>query len=217
MESECDAAEIHRHAGRPGYGSAFGRALGLSIGVTMDTVAVLHRRVTAGCATLVVLGLLAVGCSSSSSSSDGAKSSDTSSSTTASGKTDSTKPPACPSKSEVDATLKAGLETPSDQLNGSIRTCTYHVTSGGDDVVIRFETGVSPADFTATEQSPGPSGEVSTPVAGIGDSAYTMKKEEPGSSVTVLAVLSGTTEVSVEAPVDLALVTELANKLLQSI
>ena len=165
-------------------------------------------------AATVVLALVAAGCSSSS---DGSKSSSTSSSTTASGTANATKPPACPSAAEVDASLKAGLESPTDQLNGSIRTCTYHVTAGGDDVVIRFETGVSAADFAAAEQSPGPSGEVSTAVAGIGDSAYTMKKEEPGSSVTVLAVLSGTTEVSVEAPVDLAQIEDLTRKLLDSI
>jgi hypothetical protein len=180
----------------------------------MDTAAAHHRRIFAALAAITVLALVAVGCSSSS---DTSKSSSTSNSTTASGKSDPTKPPSCPSASEVDASLKAGLEQPTDQVNGSIRTCTYHVTAGGDDVVLRFETGVSAADFDATGQSPGPSGEVSTAVTGIGDSAYRMQREEPGSTVTVLAVLSGTTEISIQAPVPLAQVEDLAHKLLDSL
>lgn len=180
----------------------------------MDTAAAHRRTIFAALATIVVLALAAAGCSSSS---DDSKSSSTSSSTTANATSDLSTPPSCPSASEVDASLQAGLDKPSDQQNGSIRTCTYKTTAGGDDVVIRFETGVSAADFDAAEQSPGPSGETATPVAGLGDAAYSTKSAEPGSEVVTVAALSGTTEVSVQAPVEVSQVEALTRKLLDQI
>jgi hypothetical protein len=180
----------------------------------MDTAAAHRRRTIAPLAAIVVLALFAGGCSDSS---DDSKSSSSSNSTTASGTGDPSTPPSCPPASEVDETLNAGLDSPTDQINGSIRTCTYKTTAGGDDVVIRFETGVTAADFQAAEQSPGPSGETATPIAGLGDVAYSTKRAEPGSEVTTLAVLSGTTEVSVQAPVELAQLEALTRKLLDEI
>ena len=180
----------------------------------MDTAAAHRRTIVAVLAAVVVLALAAAGCSSDS---DDSKSSGTSSSTAASTKPDPTKPPACPSASEVDASLKAGLDKPTDEVNGSIRTCTYNTTAGGDQVVIRYETGVSAADFATTAQSPGPSGEIPTPVEGLGDAAFEMRREEPGSTVTEVGALSGTTEVSVLAPVDAALVESLVRSLLDQL
>jgi hypothetical protein len=161
---------------------------------------------------ILVFAVVAVGCSS-----DDSDSSSSSSSSTSSTAGDPTKPPSCPSASDVDKALKAGLDTPKDELNGSIRTCTYDTTAGGDEVVIRYETGVSAADFAAAGSSQGPSGEVTTPVTGVGDAAYTMQREEPGGTVTELAVLSGTTLVSVLAPVRLADVEVLMKSLVASL
>ena len=180
----------------------------------MNSAASHRRHASAALVLVTLLALVAVGCSSSSS---GSKSSSGSASTTASAKANPSTPPSCPSASEVDASLKAGLDKPTDQLNGSIRTCTYNVTAGGDDVVIRFQAGVDTAAFDVAAQSPGPSGEISTAVAGLGDAAFTMQRQEPGNTVTELSVLRRTIEISIQAPVPTAQVEMLARKLLSSI
>jgi hypothetical protein len=175
--------------------------MGTAVGRGRSLVAVLTA--------ILVLAFVAVGCSSDDSGS--------SSSSTAGSSSGSSKLPSCPSASEVDQTLKAGLDAPKDQTDGSIRTCTYDTTAGGDEVVIRFQAGVSATDFAAAGSSRGPSGETTTPVAGLGDAAYTMQREEPGGTVTELAALSGTTLVSVLAPVRLADVEVLVQSLLESL
>ncbi len=178
----------------------------------MDITASHVRRLLVVASAILVLAFAAVGCSSDSSDSSSSSSSSTS------GKpSDASKPPACPSASEVDQALKAGLDSPTDDVNGSIRTCTYDTTAGGDEVVIRFETGVSAADFAATAQSPGPSGETPSAITGLGDAAFTMQREEPGGTVTEVAALSGTTEVSVLAPVRVSDVETLVRTLLDSL
>jgi len=181
----------------------------------MDTTAGHRRRILALVAAITVLAFVVVGCSSGDSKSS---SSSTSSSTSASDKpSDPSTPPSCPSATEVDKSLKAGLDKPVDQRNGAIRTCTYDTTAGGDQVVIRFETGVTPAAFAAAADSKGPSGESTTPVPGVGDSAFSMRREEPGSAVTEVAALSGTTLVSALAPVPLADVETLVKNLIASL
>jgi hypothetical protein len=166
---------------------------------------------------VILVAMLALAFAAAGCSSDDSDSSSSSGSSTASSPSDSSKLPSCPSASEVDQALKAGLDAPKDQTDGSIRTCTYDTTAGGDEVVIRFQTGVSASDFAAAGSSQGPSGETTSPVAGLGDAAYTMQREEPGGTVTELAALSGTTLVSVLAPVRLADVEVLMQSLLASL
>jgi hypothetical protein len=178
----------------------------------MDIAAGHRRKLLAVLTAVLVLAFVAVGCSS-----DDSGSSSSSSSSTSKVPSDPTKPPPCPSASDVDKILKAGLDTPQDDVNGSIRTCTYNTTAGGDEVVIRFETGVSAADFATTAQSPGPSGEAPTAVTGLGDAAFTMRRDEPGGAVTEVAAISGTTVVSVLAPVSVSDVEALVRSLLDSI
>lgn len=178
----------------------------------MDITASHARRLLVVVSAILVLAFAAAGCSS-----DDSGSSSSSSSSTSKVPGDPTKPPACPSASDVDKILKAGLDTPTDDVNGSIRTCTYDTTAGGDEVVIRFEVGVSAADFAAAAQSPGPSGETPSAITVLGDAAFTMQREEPGGTVTEVAALSGTTEVSVLAPVSVASVTDLVRTLLESV
>lgn len=170
-------------------------------------------------AAIVVLSLVALGCSSDDSDSSGSSSaSGSSSSTTARPTTgEPATPPSCPSASTVDDALDADVDDPEDQINGTIRTCTYGTTAGGDEVVIRLETGVDPTDFAAAAQSPGPSGEIPSAVAGLGDAAYSMQRQEPGGTVTEVAALSGTTEVSVLAPVSAASIEGLVRTLLGSL
>ncbi|MGZ8751955.1 MAG: hypothetical protein ACXW1S_03150 [Acidimicrobiia bacterium] len=175
----------------------------------MESAASRRRRFVAVLAAVLVFAFVVVACSSDDSTS--------SSSSTTGGSSEPSKLPSCPSASEVDSALKAGLDDPKDQINGSIRTCTYDTTAGGDEVVIRFETGVSATDFAAAAQSPGPSGETPSSVGGLGDAAYTMQRQEPGGTVTELAALSGTTEVSVLAPVPLGDVEVLVTSLLDSL
>jgi len=158
----------------------------------------LTKRTAAGAAVAAALLLAGAGCPSSNGDS--------------SGTSDSL--PSCPSASEVNDTLRAELDSPDEKTNGSTRTCTYKVAPGGDEVVISFTTGVSAADFQAAEESPGPAGEDAQPINGLGDAAYSMTSGEAGSEVTMISVLSGTTEVSVQAPLSLKFVEDLARKLL---
>jgi hypothetical protein len=173
-----------------------------------------HGRTLSVLAVIALLALVVAGCSSSGSSS---KSSGTSNSTTsdstASGGSNTTLP-TCPSEKEVDAVLKAGLSDPTSVVNGSIRTCTYKGPPGGDDVVITYETGVSATTFQAAQESPGPNGETATAVTGIGDAAYSTTSGAPGNEDHTLAVLQGTTAISIRAPVEVSQIEDLARKLL---
>lgn len=160
----------------------------------------LSRR-TAPSAAVVALMLVIAACSSSSGDSSSSGS-------------DSTKLPSCPSASEVNDTLRAGLNGPDTKMTGSTRTCTYTVGPGGDKVVITFTTGVSSAEFDAAETAPVPEGDTEEPIDGLGDAAYIVISEETGSEVSTVSVLSGSTEVSVQAPLPRKFVEDLARELI---
>jgi hypothetical protein len=167
-----------------------------------------RSRCTRPLALVALLGvLLLTGCSDSDDSSAGPTSS------TASG-TGAT-PPGCPPVREVDAVLRAELDDPEDEVRGATRTCTYSGPPGGDDVVVAFTTDVSASAFEDAATSDG-DGSSWTPVTGLGDAAYSTTSGEQGDEVTTLVVLSGTTEVSVRAPVPLAQVEELAQRLVSA-
>lgn len=157
---------------------------------------------TAPSAAVVAFLLVVAACSSSSGDSS------------SSGTSGSTELPSCPSASEVNDTLRAELNEPDTKTTGSTRTCTYKVGPGGDVVVVTFTTGVSTADFDAAETAPLPEGETTEPIDGLGDAAYIVMSEETGSEVSTVSVLSGTTEVSVQAPLPRKFVEDLARELI---
>lgn len=159
----------------------------------------LSRSRLTGAAVVAACLVIVAGCSS-----------DSSDSTTA----DGAKVPACPSASTVNDALRAELDGPDEKTKGSIRTCTYKVAPGGDQVVVKFTGEVSAADFEADQESAGADGAPAATVDGLGDAAYVVTSTEPGSEVTTVAALSDTTEVTVRAPLPPRFVEDLARQLL---
>ena len=117
---------------------------------------------------------------------------------------------------QVGAALGITVGAPTPEDNGSVTVCTYQQTGGSGQVIVRFQTGMTPASFSANEAQFTANGETTTPVSGLGDQAYSSTIGGGGSApeVNTIVVLKGSNEILITGPASQAQVQSLATALL---
>jgi hypothetical protein len=116
----------------------------------------------------------------------------------------------------VGSALGIPVGMPAPDTNGPVTVCTYMATSGGGQVIVRFQTGMTPSSFASNEAQFTANGETTTPVSGLGDEAYSSTTGGGAGTpeVNTLVVLKGSTEVLVTAPTAPGAVRSLVEQLL---
>lgn len=117
--------------------------------------------------------------------------------------------------SQVNSALGVNVGDPTSAVNGSVTTCTYNGTPG--QVIVRFETGETPATFQAGKAGFAHNGEPTTDVSGLGDAAYSSSVGSGQFQTNTIVVLKGSLELLVTAPVMQEDVNALARQILLSI
>jgi len=117
---------------------------------------------------------------------------------------------------QVGAALGITVGDAASEVNGPVTVCTYQQTGGAGQVIVRFQTGMTPASFSANESQFTANGETTTPVTGLGDQAYSSTIGGGGAApeVNTIVVLKGSNEVLITGPASQAQVQSLATQLL---
>jgi hypothetical protein len=84
-------------------------------------------------------------------------------------------------------------------------------------VTISFQTGENASTFAAGKSAVEQTGETATDVPGLGDAAYSYAKGSGNTEQSSLAVLKGSIEMVVTAPVPLDDINALARQVLASV
>ena len=164
-----------------------------------------------GLGAVAALGLAA--CSSSSTSSSTTAGS---SSATTAASSSSSSAPSCSlvSASTLNAALGTSVGDPTTVVNGPVTVCTYKSSSGGGQVIVRYQTGMSSASFNANKTGFTQSGQNVTPVSGLGDEAYSSTLSAAGLTTNTIVVRKGATELLITGPGTLAQTEALAGQVL---
>jgi hypothetical protein len=116
----------------------------------------------------------------------------------------------------VNDALGLNLQGASSQVTGATTLCTYAGGSPGP-VTISFQTGENTSTFAAGKSAVEQTGETATDVPDLGDAAYSYAKGSGESEQSSLAVLKGSIEIVVTAPVQIDDVDALARQVLTSV
>lgn len=125
----------------------------------------------------------------------------------------------CPAAVDVNAVFSVDIGKPVMFHNVISNTCSYGPEAGTDDIYITYQYDRSVADFTADETTKMTDRGLpaSMPLDGIGDKAFYLSSM-PGAPVsTKVAVLQGTTEITIAAPASLEKVEALMRFLLKKL
>lgn len=115
------------------------------------------------------------------------------------------------SVSEIKAVLGVAVAKPSVAGNGPVTMCTY---SGAKVLLVRLETGMSPADFSRARKGFEANGEPTKSFTGLQVPAYSSVLGSGPYAMRTLAVLKGGTELLVTGPFPLSKLAELVTKVL---
>ena len=170
-------------------------------------------------ATLVALPLAASACSSSSGSStattSGAGSSSTASTSTTAASTASSHSCSSVTAAMVNAALGTSVGDPTTTLNGPVTVCTYKSSTG--QVIVRFQSGTTPASFESAKSQFTAHGEPVTTVTGLGDEAYSSTIGTGSEAINSIVVLKGSEELLITGPASLSQVQAFATQLLATL
>lgn len=115
------------------------------------------------------------------------------------------------SPGEIKAVLGVTVTKPSVTADGPVTVCTY---TGAKVLLVRFETGMSSADFAEARKGFDANGESTKSFTGLHLPAYSSVLGSGRFATSTLAVLKGSTELLVTGPFPLTKLVGLVEKTL---
>jgi hypothetical protein len=128
-----------------------------------------------------------------------------------------TKKFSCPSAASVNSALGTTVSAPKSTVRGTVTVCTYSQGANSQQVLIRLQTGMTPALRTASRAGFDQHGEPTVTVTGLGDAAFSSTIGTGQYADNTIVVEKGTKELLVTALAPLASVQSLAASLLSKI
>jgi hypothetical protein len=107
-----------------------------------------------------------------------------------------------------------GLQAPASTSQPPVLLCTYSDGTNPDSVLIRYQTGVSMADFNTAKQGFNDHGEPTTDISGLGDAAYSSTVPGTTPPANTVVVLSGSVEVLITSSATATQMEALAREIL---
>jgi hypothetical protein len=118
---------------------------------------------------------------------------------------------------KVNAALGTSVGTPSSTVNGTVTVCTYAQGSNTREVLVRFQTGMTPMLRTASRSGFDQNGEPTVTVSGLGDSAFSSSIGSGAFQYNTIVVEKGKNELLITALASPDAVKTLAQQLLPSL
>lgn len=117
----------------------------------------------------------------------------------------------------VNSTLGTNVAAPQAQNLDRVVVCRYSPASGSGSVVVRIQTDMSQATFTASRKISDNTGMPTTDLPGFADLAYTSTLKAGSHTTNTVVALKGTVELIVASPASFtaeqSLETQLFDKL----
>ena len=104
----------------------------------------------------------------------------------------------------VNSALGKNVTKPERVVNGTVTVCTYKPESGGGQVLIRFESGLSKTSFATVQKSFDGNGQPTQALSGLGDAAFTSTIGTGDVTTNTVVVLKGSSSllITTNAPLD---------------